>query len=84
MIKRLCALSISNLSLWLGKTFSLMEVVVIYVFHGKIPKLTSDAYPIFPNQPSYHTITVPKKRKYPHERVQEKKLVLVTSVNGTI
>ena len=38
----------------------------------KIPKLTNDAYPtIFHNQPSYHTISVPKERKNPQERVKQ-------------
>lgn len=37
-----------------------------------IPKLTNDAYPtIFPNQPSYHTLAIPKERKNPQERVQK-------------
>ncbi|PSN31256.1 hypothetical protein C0J52_27800, partial [Blattella germanica] len=38
----------------------------------KNPKLTSDAHPkIFPNQPSYHTVCVPKERKKSQERVQQ-------------
>ena len=68
--KTVVRVKISNPSLWLGKTFSLMEVVpvVIYVRDPrKIPKLTSDSY-----------------KKNHHERVQEMKLVLVTSVNRTI
>lgn len=38
----------------------------------KNPKLTDDAYPtIFPNQPSYLTVKLPKQRKNPEERVQQ-------------
>lgn len=38
----------------------------------KIPKVTNDAYPtIFPNQPSYHTVPVPKERKNSEERFQQ-------------